>query len=397
MDLLGWPYGHTEPARPVDATSMVELTGAFMGMDVVLSQVDAAVADCRATGVGNLDDAWDEVRTQCYEASSAYLSLTAAQEPPVRVTAMQIDNGTALLREAIKRVEKFREQHVRPLNKAAAAVAAVKAAVQDAQNAAVRARTAYGSMEAHYRNYPSLVAAVERLDVESVALQAAGDYPAKVAATVRVLDAANLLAHALNQAPRMAEDAKNALSSISTRIAGARTRLEGVAPALSALLREFVAASSSDLVGSEGQARGCIDQAAEWFGEARSAQHRGDPGRALELAVQIRDHLKRADHLIDAVPSRLRVLHELRDDPTARSKKVRFELHDAQMFAVDHGITGKWAPVLDTQLQRIELLEKALGGVHPDYWAYATGLDHLSEFLDTIVARMGADVTAARR
>lgn len=366
-----------------------------MEMDAALSVAGAAVENYRTvTGSVDIDQPWDAVRTQCYEAAGVYLSITATESDgsPTRAsTPESVRHGTDLLQSAGSQIGAFMDQHSRCLNAAAASIAAITATAQAAQDAAAQSRALCGALDATMRTYSSVCNAEEQLNraVSRLApAQLARNYPDMSASAQQVTEAVAHLDAVVRDVPRRAADAQQALSSISTRIAGTRTRSEGVASALSALLKEFVASSSSDLVGNEAAARERIDDAAECFGRARSAQHNGDPEEALALAKQIRTALTQADQLIDAVPGRLRVLRELREQPTKRAEQARFTLHDAQMFAVSRGITKQWGSVLDAQLKRIELLEATLNTVHPDYWAYATGLDQVNEFIASVVMRM---------
>lgn len=369
-----------------------------MKMDADQSRVEKAIDDYRAvTGNHDLDDSWDAVRTQCYESCSTYLSLTTEG-----AALDSVHRGTELLRASTEQIAAFQTRHSQRLNTGAAAVATITAAVEQAQNAANQSRsTRTGTYD--FSSYPSVRTAKDQLDQAYTRLMGARstrDYPTMKATAAQVTAAAARFDAALRAAPDLANNAERALSSTSTRLSSARTRLEGVAPALSALLREFAAASSSDLFDNEAAAREHIDEAADSFARARSAQYRGDPEEALALIGQVRAALGAADQLIDAVPNRLRMLHEIRDDPKKISEPARFALHDAQMLALSGNSTAtqrqQWASVLDAQLHRIESLEKALNTPHPDYWGYTVGLDRVTEFIRTTVLRMRDSIGKAR-
>lgn len=370
-------------------TDTTALTEAFMGMDASLSGVETVVANYRSvTGNTDLDGPWEAVRTQCYAAGSTYLALTGSDPdsgPSCRVTPESVDHGITLLRAAADQVAAFQTRYRRPLNIAAATISTLITAAQNAQATASRSQAVFNSLDAALRSYPSIQTASAELDQAVRQLAGTRDYPAMVAATRHVTQAAARLAAITAAAPRAAEDAARALSSISTRLDAARTRLDTVRPAVSTLLKEFPAASSADVVHTETAAREHIDSAAALF--ARAQTH-ADPEQTLALAKQTRSTLAQADQLIDAAPNRLRLLRDLRADPKQPAEKTRFMLHDAQMYAVGRGLTQQWASVLDAQLQRIKTLENTLNTAHPDYWAYANGLDKVNDFIQSVVTKM---------
>lgn len=329
---------HLQVNTAPTAASTVALTDAFMAMDAALSRVQTAVDNYRAvTRDSFLDNPWDVARTQCDEAIATYLALTAPNVPYLNSNA--VDRAGQLVDLATQGVETFEAQYGKQLNDAANTMLRLAAEARQAQEEAAR-RAQLAQQEAARR---------------------AAELPGEV---------------------------QRALSSVSTRLQAARTRLDGVPAVLSAMFREFPAGSSADLVNNEDAARWRIDVAADCLARARTAQHADALEEALALAKECRGALNGADQVINAVSERLRVLRELRLRPERRSEQVRFVLRDAQMFAVAHGLTKQWASVLDAQLHRIETLEAPLGNSHPDYWAYATGLDKVADFIQSVVAKM---------
>jgi hypothetical protein len=248
------------------------------------------------------------------------------------------------------------------------------------------------ALDPAFKAYPSVHDAAGQLDVAAAQLRAAWtarDYRAMPPAVQALAEASDQLNNEVAAAPGLAGQVERSLSSVSTRLANARTRLEGVAPALSKLFRDFAAASSMDLVDNEVEARKYIDQAADYFGRARAAQHQNRPSEAAALAQGIRASLSEADQLIDAVTSRLRLLCELKADPGKRAEPVKFALRDARMFAESRGTTEQWATALDIQQDRVKSLETELQqAVHPDYWAYANGLDKVAAFVQSVCVKM---------
>lgn len=318
---------HLLPPKEAEASSTTVLTEAFMQMDASLSTVQAMVTDYRAVCKdGALDAPWDAICTQCDEAIASYLSLVAPSAEP---SHRAIERGTYLLNCARDEVNSFSYDNDRRLH--------------DAVNEKIR----------------------------------------------RENDARQLRAAVARRATELSGEATKALSSVSTRLQAARSRQDDVPDAQSALLREFPWASCADVVEEYAHdANEALMCAADLLGRARAAESNKDPEEALALAQKARITLAEADRLIDAVPERLRVLNELRDNPHARSNKTRFALHDAQMFAVDHGLTKQWASVLDAQVKRIEALEASLVVPHPNYWAYSTDLGEVEKFIASVVSRM---------
>lgn len=365
-----------------------------MEMDAAQSSAETAVAKYRAvTGRTDLDQDWDAVRTQCYEAAGIYLSLTVVDpDDPVRppVTPDSVRYGDTLLRSATAQVSIFQDQYSRCLNTAAASITGIIVGAEQARAAAIQSQELRSGLAATFTSYPSICTAAEQLDGACTRLASARgalNYRDIAVAARDVNAAAAHLAAVVREAPARAEEAKRALSSISTRIDATRGRLADAAPAMSAMLKEFTAANSADLVGNAAAAAKHISTAADHLGSARAAQYNADPEEALTLAKQTRNVLTEADQLIAAIPTRLRMLRELRDNPKKAAEQTRFALHDAQMYAVSHGLTKQWASVLDTQLHRIETLEATLG-CHPNYLAYTAGLDRVGEFIASVVTKM---------
>ncbi|MDX5310775.1 MAG: hypothetical protein LPK23_05290, partial [Rhodococcus sp. (in: high G+C Gram-positive bacteria)] len=241
---------------------------------------------------------------------------------------------------------------------------------------------------AAYADYPSVRAAADTLDAEIRALDSAVGTGAVRTAARRAEEAATALRRALAQAPDRAESARKAVASVTTRRSAVRTRAESLAPAFSALLREFNAASSADLAGTERAAREFLDRADADVSAARTAAAANRPEQALELTAAARASLTQAERYVDAVTDRLSVLREVRRDPAAKVEQVRFRLRDAQQLAVQRGLTAEWGSVLDAQLDRIDRAVGSLTGVHPDYWAYVRELDAVSRFIAGVVQRM---------
>ncbi|WP_083880955.1 hypothetical protein [Nocardia araoensis] len=372
------------------------LATAFLDMDRRQSAAEAAVdaADQifpeRRTGAR-----WEPVRHRCYGAAEVYLTLSeeleAAQQggPQVPQGRERVDAAVRQLTDAARAVDEFYRGDQSKLEEAVAVLGAVPRLVQQVKvdAAGVRGRAA----ESEFADYPSVRRHAAAVDEALVTLEAAGSGAASGAvreAANRLQAATKELAEALAQAPSRAAAANTAISSVTTRIAAARTRAEGVPQAFSALLREFNAASSADLANNERESQRAIEAADAALGRARAAAAENNPEFALDLTTSARGFLTEAEQRVDAVTKRLALLRAIRSDPQEQAKAVRFRLRDAQMLAVSRGLVAEWGSVLDAQAARIDRISETLSGRHPDYWAYVTELDAVTEFIAGVVDRM---------
>lgn len=338
---------------------------------------------------------WAPIEARCFDAAAAYVSANeqggddGSAFPPGAKNLYE--QTTAHLADAARAVDEFYEANRAALEFAAAQASAVPRRADEAINEAGRVVRDLNGAHARYAHYPSVRAAVTALDGALGALgdarsahrlAALRDATALVTRRVRELD------EALAAAPSRALDAQRAVASVTTRLDAARTRAERLPPAFSALLREFNAASSRDLVDTEATSRRHIAEAATDLDAMRGALAAGDPEGALDLAAQARAHLADAEGAVDAVTERLTVLRSVREDPSSKTAQVRFRLRDAQHLAVTRGLTAEWGSVLDAQIERIERIESSLTGHHPDYWTFVVELDQVTAFIAKVVQRM---------
>ncbi|MFE7743305.1 hypothetical protein [Nocardia sp. NPDC057455] len=390
----GWfrSSGNDEWIEPARAT----LATAFLDMDRRQSAADAAVhaADQifpeRRTGAR-----WEPVRHRCYGAAEVYLTLSAELEaaqqggPPVPEGRQRVEAAVRQLTDAARAVDEFYRGDQGKLEEAVAVLGAVPRLVR--QVTAVAAEVRGRAAESEFANYPSVRKGATAVDEALVTLEASGSgAPAGTLreAANRLETAAEELADALARAPTRAATANTAIASVTTRLAAARTRAEGVPQAFSALLREFNAASSADLANNERESQRAIEAADAALGRARTAAAENNPEFALDLTTSARGFLAEAEQRVDAVTKRLTLLRAIRSDPQEQAKAVRFRLRDAQMLAVSRGLVADWGSVLDAQAARIDRISETLSGRHPDYWAYVTELNVVTEFIAGVVERM---------
>lgn len=384
--------------REPDRSGLAALTAAFLDLENRQSFAERAVqASEQLFPERRIRQAWAPVAQLCYDASASYLAATeefervAANPRNAQFAQTSLAQTTQQLEYAARSVDEFYAAHRSHLENAAATYATVPAIVDQALTAAAAARQAVEADGARYADYPSVKTRSVTLDAAVAQLTAARDRDQVRAmrdAAAQVRAAVTGLESALAAAPNRAEDARRAISSVRTRLDAVRTRSERLAPAYSALLREFAAASSTDLANNERDSRQSIEAAATQLSAAVTALDSHNPDLALDRAASVRAQLTAAEERIDAVTDRLALLREVRSDPKAKENEVRFTLRDAQMLAVSRGLTAEWASVLDAQLDRIDRISAALNGRHPDYWAYVTGLDAVKTFISGVVQKM---------
>ncbi|MFD6155306.1 hypothetical protein ACFWF7_13295 [Nocardia sp. NPDC060256] len=372
------------------------LASAFLDMDKRQSAAEAAVnAAEQVFPDRRMAAAWEPVRSRCYDAAGAYVALTEQLEQaerdgtPLPQGPQQAETVTRQLTDAARAVDEFYRGNQAQLEHAVAVLGTVPQLAQQVKVAAAGVRGQ--AAESEYANYPSVREHAAAVDEALITLEAAGSGASAAVvreAANRLEAATKRLADALAQAPSRAAAAKTAISSVTTRLAAARTRAEGLAPAYSGLLREFNAASSADLADNERESQRAIDAADAALGRARAAAAENNPEIALDLTTSARGYLTEAEHQVDAVTKRLATLRAVRSDPQEKAKAVRFRLRDAQMLAVSRGLVTEWGSVLDAQAARIDRISETLTGRHPDYWAYVVELDTITDFIAGVVDRM---------
>jgi len=334
---LDWAKRTAEERWANETTVLLE---AFMELERLLTKAEAMMADYHAVVGDRIDDDWEPIQDQCLEANATYLAITG---PEVVPTVISRQPGIDQLHAAIEALQGFMERHDADLYGAANIIIQREEAAAKAQE----------------------------LERQRLAQEAE-----------RALRAQQEVAERAARAP---EEARTALSSVATRIEVIRQELDSVPAIWSALLREFSRPCSTDLAGHAEKARIYLGRADNQLLQARPA----DPLAALELIKNIRTDLDKAEELIDALPARLKMLRELKTDPRARGNRTWTRLRDARLLAHQRNAEAKWGSVLDNQERKVKDLEKTLNdAVHPDYLAYANGLDKVDDFIQSVVAKI---------
>ncbi len=366
------------------------MTTAFLQTDRLLAEIEDGIAASHDTDpTRDVVGRWTPVREQHAQATSRYLELQRPEPESPYASAAVYEDCTRRLEQVSAEMTAFRERFGEKLARARAARQIAAEAVRQARAAADRAVAELDRPESlPFLQYPSVIAAVDVLAAQVRRLDTVTDSADRQESATAVTDAAAAVHAALAAAPGRTGEAQNAVRSIATRISAVATRAEQLEPARSALLREFSAACSNDLVDNDRVAADAAAAADREVQAARGEITAGHPESALAHCGKARDHLRAADDAVDAVTDRLRSLREIRANPAAVADRVRFRLRDAQQLAMQRDLVGEWGSVLDAQVDRIDRACAALDGVHPDYWTYTTDLEAIDSFIGGVVDRM---------
>jgi chromosome segregation ATPase len=198
--------------------------------------------------------------------------------------------------------------------------------------------------------------------------------------------------------PQQAQEIDRRLVSLRTRVQALGTRAEGVAPVLSELRRQFSAACWQDLQQVPEQAAQAVRQAEAALGDARRARDAQQWSQATSKLAWVRDLMDDVDGAVGAARDRLQRLNEVRRDPKAEVERTRFAIRDAQRLAMQGRSQpeARHARPLDEAVARLDRAVAALGGRHPDYWAFLTETAAVRETANRVVSNIREDRAAGR-
>ena len=300
--------------RPRDAasqTAQAALDGAvtaFLDLDTRQSYVADALravgelaAEAAPAGAGRgeparLDKDWAPIAQQCLDASGHYLTASSRFAPtdalerpshadPVEATAA-FTRIHRELADAAAAVDAFYQRHSRALEDARSARAAIPRLVQQARDAAGAAETELTRADQAGQLYPSVLAAADQLISDVAELNAAATPAGQRRLAGVVVEAARHLRERIEAAPALLPGARAALSSVRTRIQAVTHRLSTLPDTRSAVLREFSAACSRDLIGSDERARQRLQRAEAQWEAARAALDAGTPEQATDRLTE---------------------------------------------------------------------------------------------------------------
>ena len=369
------------------------LTQAFLALDDEQRAAAAAVAAATELGTARrLDRAWAEIAATGDAATEAYLAATNAfpldGSGPVAGSRAADQRAKAEIDRARESIRRFRANHSRVLDEAALAVDSLPRTVALARQAVSEARAAVAQAET--AGVRSRRAADRLAEAEATAAQLdspGGGLKQRRDAAVRALELARSATGLAADAPRTAQSVRTALTSIATRRAAAATKADQIAPAMSALRREFSDPCSRDLSDARSRAQEAIAAADAAITAAHQDAEAGDWDTAADRVTAARSALARAEDRHEAVTGRLAELRAVRSDPAKVAADTRFVLRDAQRLVVDRGLVREFGPILDAQSVRLQNAQDRLTGVHPDYWFYLTELRGITERVREVVNR----------
>ncbi|GGF42783.1 hypothetical protein [Williamsia phyllosphaerae] len=388
--------GSRTPTGPLDAAREAMVRD-FLQLDqrlsIIADGVDAATA---LGGDRSLAQAFEPVRTRVYVSIDRYLSLSDSPDTPTATPGnrqAEYEQCSRDIHESISALDRFYSEHSTAIEGARTMRAAVPDRAGAAMSASDAAITAVDALPAELSVYTSVRSGLDHLarvrsDFDRARDAADGVATAELnTATAELTAAAEELTAAVEAAPHRSVEVERALSSVRTRLSAVRTRAERLPETYSALLREFSAACSEDLIGHDRRgdealraASGHIDSAARLLG--------ADPDQAGAEVGAARSALADAEHFVDGVTDRLTTLRDVRADPQAVEGRVRFQIRDAQLLAVDRGLVPQWGTVLDAAAARADRATAGLTGTHPDYWGYVTELNDIAAFVADVVGKM---------
>jgi hypothetical protein len=370
------------------------MVGAFLQLDQRLSIITDGVEAAAALGMSSeLVRAFVPLRDACYDTINEYLALSGQDAPATPLGDYQRTMNR--ITDSIRSLDQFYERNSTQIEHARISYASVPDEAARARTESDQLLERLGRLPADQLAYSSVKSALEqhdqaRLDLEAAQLDVAGGGGDRAGLRNRaaaLTAAVKKLRQAVDQAPSRAGEAAAALASVRTRLSAVRNRSARMPEAYSALLREFSAECSKDLVGHDRRSARDLEVAAAEIDSA-AAQVTQDPESALAAITRARSVLANAEELVDGVTDRLNELRVVQKDPPAAAGRVRFQIRDAQLLAVNLGLVKQWGSVLDAQVLRVDRAVATLTGRHPDYWGYLVDLRAISDFVTGVVSKM---------
>ena len=369
-----------------------DMVAGFLELDQRLSILADGVDAAADLGLSpELIRSFAPIRDDCYETINQYLALS---DPDATASLADYQKTSDRITKSIQRLDRFYEQNSTQIEHARTAYAAIPDEAVRVRQESDRLVDQLGGLTAGQLGYGSVKTAVAQFDQAQHRLEAAqlqvsqgGDRAALQASTAAMRAAIEKLQQAIAEAPGKEGQARAALASVRTRLAAVRNRSARMPEAYSALLREFSAACSADLIGDDQRSAADL-QRAEAEIDTAARELASDPEASLAAITRARAVLAEAEQLVDGVTDRLNELRVVRQDPSAAAGRVRFQIRDAQLLAVNLGLVKQWGSVLDAQVLRVDRAVAALTGRHPDYWGYLVDLRAISDFVTGVVNKM---------
>ncbi|HEY9316146.1 hypothetical protein [Williamsia sp.] len=379
---------------PTDAITHArnDMVSGFLELDQRLSILADGVDAAAALGLSeDLVRSFSPIRDACYETINQYLALSSTDTTAPIADYQRISSQ---ITESIHRLDRFYELHSTQIEHARTAYGAIPDEAARVRRESDQLADQLGALSPDQLGYGSVKAAVQQHDQVRLQFEAAqlhvsqgGDRAELQAQTAAMRASIKKLQQAIAEAPSKIGEARAALASVRTRLAAVRNRNERMPEAYSALLREFSAACSADLIGHDRRSAQDLLRASAEIDTA-ATKLESDPEASLAAVTRARKVLADAEELVDGVTDRLNELRDVRRDPPAAAGRVRFQIRDAQLLAVNLGLVKQWGSVLDAQVLRVDRAVAALTGRHPDYWGYLVDLRTISDFVTGVVSKM---------
>jgi hypothetical protein len=220
--------------------------------------------------------------------------------------------------------------------------------------------------------------------------QPATGFPALEQAGVELAGLADAAEALARDYPQRVAKARTRRTSLRTAADGVESRLGRVPDDLAVLRREFSIGNWRDLESVETAVR---EQLALARGKLhdfdRLVEAGADWALPLRLLDEARTALDTAKTQVGAPAQRLAALREVKADPEALMRQVRFRLRDAQLMVTNGRKPGgdRVGRELDTLARRLDGLRSGLQGVHPDYWALLQEADRITAAVKAQVER----------
>jgi chromosome segregation ATPase len=400
------PRVEAQAAKDAAAQAFYELDTAQRDLEISMETIsavdDSAEARRALAGFRALGERIDQVSGAYIAAVDAHdldrdeLDHTAASRARGELTRAKDE-----LENARRDLERFQASLGPLLGKAETQLARLAPARESAKQSLLAASGALDAVRAAGLKADDLAGRLAALAPELTKLNE-GASKHGVTDTVRRADDVRRKAEAVRaEAERLPEQARELdkrLVSLRTRVQALATRAEGVAPVLSELRRGFSAACWQDLQTVPDQAAQAVRQAEEALAEARRARAEQRWADAAAKLAAVRSLMDDVDGAVGAAGDRLRRLNEVRKDPKAEVEKTRFAIRDAQRLAMQGRATPepRHARPLDEAVARLDSAVAALGGRHPDYWAFLTETAAVRETANRVVANIREDRAAGR-
>jgi chromosome segregation ATPase len=400
------PRVEAQAAKDAAAQAFYELDTAQRDLEISMETIsavdDSAEARRALAGFRALGERIDQVSGAYIAAVDAHdldrdeLDHTAASRARGELTRAKDE-----LENARRDLERFQSGLGPLLGKAETQLARLAPARESAKQSLLAASGALDAVRAAGLKADDLAARLAALAPELTKLNE-GASKHGVTDTVRRADDVRRKAEAVRteaeRLPAQARELDKRLVSLRTRVQALATRAEGVTPVLSELRRGFSAACWQDLQTVPDQAAQAVRQAEEALAEARRARAEQRWADAAAKLAAVRSLMDDVDGAVGAAGDRLRRLNEVRKDPKAEVEKTRFAIRDAQRLAMQGRATPepRHARPLDEAVARLDSAVAALGGRHPDYWAFLTETAAVRETANRVVANIREDRAAGR-